>query len=122
MHTGRPLACRLFPLGRQTQSQKHQYIFEGDSFPCLEACPSVKELEHLTVSEYVSVQETQDYEWVQDEYLEIVQNIADVAFVLLLDTGLYKTHGKEILKHWKQLSLDTPDKLASKVKALSPEF
>ena len=34
VHLGRPLPCRLFPLGRQVQNNEIHYIHEGDSFPC----------------------------------------------------------------------------------------
>ena len=44
VHSGRPLACRLYPLGRQIQSNKAHYIFEGKQFPCLTDCNEVLEL------------------------------------------------------------------------------
>jgi len=41
VHRRRPLACRLYPLGRQIQFNKAHYIYEGDQFPCLTDCIEV---------------------------------------------------------------------------------
>ena len=44
VHLGRPLACRLYPLGRQIQFDKAQYMHEGNQFPCLTDCAEVLDL------------------------------------------------------------------------------
>lgn len=103
VHTGRPLACRLFPLGRQIQNKKVQYIYQGTTFPCLNGCPEVLNLPYLTVGEYLKGQQTESFEKAQDEYLEIMQNIADIAFALLLDTGLAERGKTKTLSAWRKM-------------------
>lgn len=113
VHCSRPLACRLFPLGRQIQNEEVQYMYQGDKFPCLNGCPEVNELPKLTVQEYLKGQETSQFEQAQDSYLEVMQNLADVAFSLLLDTGLAASGDKLTLIEWKKLGDEIPDVLIS---------
>lgn len=100
VHLGRPLACRLYPLGRQRQGEALDYIHEGENFPCLEGCPEVVDLPKLTVEEYISDQKAEDYLAAEDQYLELIQSLADVAFSLLLDTGLAESGDTKTLKQW----------------------
>ena len=115
VHLGRPLACRLYPLGRQIQSEEVHYIFEGNEFPCLEGCPVVSELPHLSVGEYLNGQETEHFEKAQDAYLEIMQNLADIAFELLLDTGLAASGDKKTLTQWRKMGKELPEELATRI-------
>lgn len=115
VHLQRPLACRLYPLGRQKQSDEVHYIYEGDKFPCLEGCPEVSQLPHLSVSEYLKEQGTTKFEKAQDEYLEIMQNIADIAFELFLDTGLAQSGDKKTLQLWRTMGNELPDALAQRI-------
>lgn len=108
VHLGRPLACRLYPLGRKRQGDKMDYIYQGTEFPCLEGCPEVIDLPQMTVAEYMEDQQEKSFELAEDEYLELMQNIADVAFTLLLDTGLAKSGDRKTLKLWRKLGNDTP--------------
>lgn len=103
VHAGRPLACRLFPLGRQIQNEQAEYIFQGTTFPCLNGCPEVVNLPQLTVGDYLKGQMTDSFEVAQDEYLELMQNIADLAFTLLLDTGLAESGETKTLAVWRQM-------------------
>ena len=115
VHLGRPLACRLYPLGRQIQSEKVQYMYQGDEFPCLKGCPEVSQLPHLSVEEYLKGQETEKFENAQDAYLDLLQNLADTAFVLLLDTGLAKSGDKETLPLWRKMGKELPEILADRI-------
>ncbi len=115
VHPARPLACRLFPLGRQIQNEQAQYIFQGSTFPCLKECPEVVDLPHLTVEAYLSGQETHAFEQAQDEYLEVMQNIADIAFTLLLDTGLAASGDKVTLSKWRKLGKMNSDSLSERI-------
>jgi len=103
VHVGRPLACRLFPLGRQVQNGTAEYIFQGEQFPCLNGCAAVVELPHLSVAEYLKGQETDTFEKAQDAYLEVMQNLAENAFALLLDSGLAATGETKTLSKWREL-------------------
>lgn len=115
VHLGRPLACRLYPLGRQIQSEEVHYMYEGNEFPCLEGCPIVTQLPLLTVGEYLSGQETEQFEKAQDAYLDIMQNLADIAFELLLDTGLAESGDKKTLALWRKMGNELPEALAAKI-------
>lgn len=115
VHSGRPLSCRLYPLGRQIQSKEVHYIYQGDKFPCLEGCPEVIDLPQLNVGEYLKRQVTDKFETAQDEYLELMQNIADIAFELLLDTGLATSGDKKTLPVWKIMGHELPEVLAERI-------
>jgi Fe-S-cluster containining protein len=115
VHLGRPLACRLYPLGRQVQNEQVHYMYQGEEFPCLEPCPEVVNLEHLNVGDYLSGQMTEAFEKAQDAYLELMQNIADLAFELLLDTGLAESGEKKTLALWRKMGADLPEVLAEQI-------
>jgi Fe-S-cluster containining protein len=115
VHQGRPLACRLYPLGRQIQFDKAHYIFEGDTFPCLTDCAEVLELPKLSVGEYLKGQEADPFEKAQDAYLIVMQNIADIAFELLLNSGLTESKGSKTLALWREMSNELPEVLAERI-------
>ncbi len=115
VHLGRPLACRLYPLGRQIQSEKVHYIHEGKEFPCLEGCPEVVNLPFMTVGEYIHDQSAGEFENSQDLHLELMQKLADIAFELFLDTGLAQSGDTETLQEWTKLGDLTPDELNLKI-------
>jgi Fe-S-cluster containining protein len=115
VHLGRPLSCRLYPLGRQIQSEEVHYMHEGAEFPCLDGCPEVSGLPYLTVGEYLKGQATGKFEKAQDEYLDVMQNLADIAFELLLDTGLAESGDKETLPLWRKMGNELPEVLADRI-------
>jgi Fe-S-cluster containining protein len=115
VHSNRPLACRLFPLGRLIQNDAVHYMHQGLDFPCLDECPDVIELPNLTVGEYLKGQGTEPFETAQDLYLEVMQNIADIAFELLLDQGLAKSGDKTTLPLWRKMGNETAPVLADRL-------
>jgi len=115
VHQGRPLACRLYPLGRQIQFDKAHYIYEGEQFPCLTDCAEVLELPKLSVGEYLKGQEADLFEKAQDEYLIIMQNIADIGFELLLDSGLAESGDTKTLALWREIGNEPPELLAERI-------
>ncbi len=115
LHEGRPLACRLFPIGRQIQNETIQYIFQDETFPCLNGCPEVNELPQLTVESYLNGQKTSLFEQAQDEYLEVMQNMADIALMLLLDTGLAASGDTKTRIEWRKMGVETPNQLAQRL-------
>lgn len=115
VHMGRPLSCRLYPLGRQIQSEEVHYIYQGNEFPCLEGCPEVSELPHLSVEEYLKSQMTDKFEIAQNEYLELMQNLADIAFALLLDSGLAASGDKATIPLWRKMGGELPEELAERI-------
>ena len=115
VHLGRPLACRLYPLGRQIQFNKAHYIYKGDKFPCLNDCSEVLELPKLSVGEYLKGQEAVQFEKAQDAYLIVMQNIADIAFELLLDSGLAASGDTKTLAVWREIGNELPELLAERI-------
>lgn len=115
VHEGRPLACRLYPLGRQIQFDKAQYIFEGTTFPCLTDCAEVLELPKMSVGDYLKGQKADLFEKAQDEYLIMMQNIADIGFELFLDSGLSESGDTKTLQTWRILGQESPDLLAIRI-------
>lgn len=115
VHTARPLACRLFPIGRQIQHDALNYMYQGDQFPCLEFCPEVAGLPYLTVDEYLADQHTAAFEMAQNEYLKLMQNLADIAFELLLDTGLAASGDTGTLTSWRKMGNEKPEVLAHSI-------
>ncbi|MBN1499684.1 MAG: YkgJ family cysteine cluster protein [Spirochaetes bacterium] len=115
VHGARPLSCRLYPLGRKIQSGTSGYFYNGSEFPCLDGCPEVSGLPHLTVDEYLRGQNADRFETAQDSYLELMQNIADVAFMLLLDTGLAGSDNRETLRLWRKAGSESPAELAEHI-------
>ena len=112
VHVARPLACRLFPLGRQVQHEQAEYIFPGTTFPCLNGCSEVLDLQKITVTDYLEGQGTADFEVAQDAYLEIMQNLAEIAFTLLLETGLSASGETATLNQWRKSGLLNGEELA----------
>jgi len=104
VHAGRPLACRLYPLGRERQGAQVRYLFEGPDFPCLAGCPSVTTLPALRVDDYLQGQDIADFEKAADAYLEIVQDLAEGAFVLAIDSGLAASGYQGLLARWQGIS------------------
>ena len=115
VHPARPLACRLFPLGRQIRNESVGYIHEGTTFPCLKECPEVLQLPKLTVETYLEGQETSGFEQAQDSYLELMQNLADGSFELVLDTGLAESGDTETLASWRRLGATDLTVLAKQI-------
>ena len=115
VHLGRPLACRLFPIGRQIQNNEVEYIHQGETFPCLNGCSEVVNLPLLSVGEYLNGQQTGVHEKVQGEYLEIMQNLADVGFELLLDSGLSESGDTKTLPLWREMANEEPENLVKRI-------
>jgi len=115
VHQGRPLACRLYPLGRQIQFEKADYIFEGAKFPCLTDCAEVLNLPKLSVGDYLKGQGAATFEKAQDGYLQVMQNIADIAFELLLESGLSASGDTKTLTLWREMGNELPESLAERI-------
>jgi len=115
VHLGRPLACRLYPLGRKIQFDKAHYIYEGTIFPCLNDCAEVLELPKLRVGEYIKGQEAEEFEKAQDEYLIVMQNIADIGFELFLDSGLSESGHTKTLALWRVMGNELPELLTERI-------
>ena len=118
VHSGRPLACRLYPLGRQRQNEDLYYMYQGNDFPCLEGCPEVLDLPHLSVAAYIEEQAVKRFEAAQDEYLEVMQNLADSAFALLLESGLAESGDRQTLRLWREMGAEAPEQLQNRIGSL----
>lgn len=112
IYHGRPLVCRLYPLGRERRGVKFYYLHRESTFPCLEVCPEVKGLPFMTVADYLEEQDVSDCERALDSYLELMQHLADGAFALLLESGLSATGDRSTLRLWRSMGKRSPEKLA----------
>jgi Fe-S-cluster containining protein len=119
VHLGRPLACRLYPLGRQRQGGELHYMYQGSDLPCMEGCPEVLDLPQLSIAAYIEGQATKRFEVAQDEYLELMQNLADSAFALLLESGLAESGDRQTLRLWREMGREEPEQLQDR---LGPEW
>ncbi len=115
VHAARPLACRLFPMGRQIQNGETVYMHQGEVFPCLEGCDEVLNLPYLTVNKYLFEQQTERWEVAQNAYLELLQLLADIAFELLLDSGLAESDNKTTLQQWRLMANESSAQLAKRI-------
>lgn len=119
VYVARPLVCRLYPFGRLRRGKELHYVHLGSSFPCLVSCPEVVDLPHQTVADYLAGQDVMASETAQDKYLELMQRLADDAFVLLLESGLAASGDRLTLRLWRKLGKDDPEHLAQ---LLGPEW
>ncbi len=119
VHAGRPLVCRLYPLGRRKQGGEQSYLYQGRDFPCLEGCADVLDLPRLTVAAYIEGQDVKRFEVAQDAYLELMQDLADSAFALLLDSGLAESGDRQTLRLWRDMGRQEPGQLHAR---LGPEW
>jgi len=115
VHLGRPLACRLYPLGRKIQFDTAHYIYESDTFPCLTDCAEVLKLPKMSVGEYLKGQNAAPFEKAQDAYLIVMQNIADIGFELLLDSGLSDSGDTKTLATWRIIGNELPEIVAKRI-------
>jgi Fe-S-cluster containining protein len=118
VHPGRPLSCRLYPLGREKRGDSQRYLHRGHRFPCLDGCPEVTDLPHLSISAYLAAQEVARGEAAQDAYLDLMQHLADGAFALLIESGLAATGDRQTLRLWRKLGRFGPAERADFLGAL----
>jgi Fe-S-cluster containining protein len=101
VHAARPLACRLYPLGRELAGTRERIVHEGRTFPCLDGCPEVAALPQLTVAAYLEQQGCAPIAAARDATLELAQDCAEGAFVLVFDSGLAAS-GHPWLAAWRR--------------------
>jgi uncharacterized protein len=111
VYEGRPLVCRLFPIGRERRGKQLHYVHQGLQFPCLNECPEVVDRPKKTIIDYLKVQDVVDGEAAVDAYLGLMQRLADGAFVLLLESGLAATGDRLTLPLWRKLGSLAPEHL-----------
>ena len=115
VYAGRPLACRLFPLGRQRQGESVTYLHRGEAFPCLAGCPEVGALPRLSVAAFLEGQQVEAGEAAQDAYLELTLDLAEGALVLLLEGGLAASGDRQTLPRWRSLGAVSDEARAAAV-------
>jgi len=81
-HAHRPLACRLYPLGRQRHAGAIRYYHPGAVMPCRELCPSVTELPERSVGEYLQEQDLTAGEAAHDGYAALAYGLVNAALVI----------------------------------------
>ena len=78
-HAHRPLTCRMYPLGRSRLDGTVHYYYAGDTFPCIELCPTVTQLPTMTVGAYLAGQDIAPSEAAHDAYARVIYGLAAVA-------------------------------------------
>ena len=68
LHPYRPLACRLYPLGRDRHDGKVRYYHLGEKLSCFELCPSISEMPLITPDEYILDQHINEPAAAHDAY------------------------------------------------------
>ncbi len=79
IHPHRPLACRLFPLGRQRQDGAVVYHHVGERLPCYDQCPTVDQGPWLSVADYLATQDLPAAEAATDAYANVAYGLAATA-------------------------------------------
>lgn len=113
-HTHRPLACRLYPLGRQRHDGAIRYYHPGSVLPCRDLCPTVSELPERNVGEYLSEQQIGGGEAAHDGYAALAYGLVNAA-VVIADAGLVSR--EHLSKHVTQFRTLSADQRAARIPA-----
>ncbi len=116
-HADRPLVCRLFPLARVRGPDGSRPALRGPAFPCLSGCPEVAQAPQLSVAAYLAGQDVDAPERAHDAYLALVEELAEGALVLLLDSGLAASGDRRTVATWRTLSTCSAAVRASRMPA-----
>ena len=82
VHADRPLACRLYPLGRQRHEGAIRYFHPGSELPCIRLCPTVTELPAQSVAEYLAGQDPASGELAHDAYARLAYGMVQAAALI----------------------------------------
>lgn len=82
VHPHRPLACRLYPLGRERHQGAIRYYHPGREFPCIALCPTVVDLPTLSVGEHLADQQITAPEIAHDGYAALAYGMIKAAAVI----------------------------------------
>ncbi|MBN8526133.1 MAG: YkgJ family cysteine cluster protein [Planctomycetes bacterium] len=86
-HPARPLACRLFPLGRQRVDGIARYHHPGRTVGCAELCPASQALPVLRVGDYLAQQQVSAGEAAHDAYAAFLAGLVATAGGLCRHAG-----------------------------------
>lgn len=101
VHEHRPLACRLYPLGRQRVAGRTAYYHPGERLPCVDLCPTVTELPAQTVGDYLRGQDLAAGEAAHDAYALLAAGLVEAArsiaeHIQSFDRTTLVTHLREV--------------------------
>ncbi len=103
-YAGRPLACRLFPLGLRRERGERTWVHEGAALPCLDACPEVAQSPPLRVDAYLAGQRIEAALAAQDATLELAMDLGEAAFAVGIDSGLLARDASRIAAAWTRMA------------------
>lgn len=86
-HPARPLACRLFPLGRLRVEGVAQYHHPGRTVGCAELCPGSQALPSLRVADYLAQQDAAPGEAAHDAYAAMLGGMIATAVSIVRASG-----------------------------------
>ena len=79
LHPYRPLACRLYPLGRDRHEGNVRYFYRGEKISCFELCPSIGEMPLITPEDYVPDQQIEEPAAAHDGYATLACGMVTAA-------------------------------------------
>ncbi len=92
VHPARPLACRMYPLGRMKADGKVRYHHPGQELSCVSLCPSVQELPVQTVADYLRGQQIDGGTAAHDGYGRLVYGLLATAGGIVTRAGAAIDH------------------------------
>lgn len=116
VHSHRPMACRLYPLGRDRPHGEVRYYHLGPGFPCSTLCPSLDQANQQTVGEYLIEQNASSAEEAHDGYAAMAYGMVNAA-VVIADAGVMSR--SRLCERFADLRGLTPDE---RVTTLGPEW
>jgi uncharacterized protein len=112
VHEHRPLACRLYPLGRHRVEGITGYYHPTKALPCLSLCPDVTALPNKTVGEYLQEQHVTEHEIAHDGYAALAYGMINAAVVITKHSGWSLT---ELATYFAEVRVLDGDTLAKKL-------
>ncbi len=112
VHPGRPLTCRVYPLGRSRIAGEIGYHHPGTTLPCIELCPSVAQLPQRTVAEYLASQDIAGGEIAHDAYARVIYGLVAVA-AQICSLGKDEVDRERVVAFLTACRIQTPEQRAT---------
>jgi len=101
VHAHRPLACRLYPLGRDRNDGAIRYFYLGKRLSCFELCPNIAEMPLITPDDYIKDRHINEPAAAHDAYATLACGMIAAAATIAkqspyLDHPQLKTHYRQL--------------------------
>lgn len=105
-HPQRPLACRLFPLGRFRVSGAIRYYQTGEQLPCAALCPRSSSLPRLTLDAYLAGQAVELHQEAHDATANLAAGMVGTALAIADACTRPRAQVAEDLRQLARLSVE----------------